>query len=377
MSLTGVDTSQLISRFTTSESQKEWGDVKAALQEAFPDQSIEELHAAATAMMLQIPDMTMEELVTALSDKFSVEISTELATQIRTEWDEFNKTSGLDASELIAVLDDYSGDAVDTKSQKYLMLLMQQLRLELKQLTNESEEANAEADEELALKAIEEEMAAAEKSESQANSTKSWIGAALAIVGVVAAVVMAPVTGGLSLLAVAPMGIMAAMAVYNAISGDDVSVASLISEALQVLGLPEGVSDVIGGIAEACMVIGAFVSGLGVVALLAEGPRIVDWLEGVFDRAVDTWGPEEGEDDTTTDGTDGTESTEVSDYTMSEGELSSLQETIAQLVKMLKAQNQIDQATLDAIFEAFRGDLSSEGQGYLDAILNTADLEIA
>ena len=373
MSLTGIDTSQLVSRFTTSESQKEWGDVQDALAKAFPDQSMEELHAAATALLLETPGMDMGELVSALADKFSVSISTEMANQIRTEWEQFNAASGLNASELIAVLDDYSGDAIDTKSQKYMMFLIMFLRQELEELSTETDQATSEADGKKTLEEIEEMMEAANKEGKDANSAKSWIGAALAIVGVVAAVFMAIPTMGLSMVAALPMGVMAVTATVSAATGEDFSPAAMLSEFCQVLGIPKGVSDVIGGIMEALMVIGSFVCGMGFTALLMEAPRIVEWIDGCFERGGEMWGSEEDDD---TKELDGSENVDVPDYDMTDDEKSGLRAAIEQLVKMLQAKGEIDAAALDAIFSDLSDNLGEEGQAYLDAVLNNADADI-
>ena len=113
---------------------------------AFPGQSMEELQAAATAVLAGNPNLGVDDLVVILADKFDVSVSSEKAAAIRTEWEEFNQVSELSPSELMEVLDDYSGDSVNTKGQKYLLLLVNLLRQELSELTSKTDEADLEAE---------------------------------------------------------------------------------------------------------------------------------------------------------------------------------------------------------------------------------------
>lgn len=378
MSLSGVDTSQMMARFTTTESQKEWGDVKEALLKAFPDQTFDELQAAATAVLAKMPDVDINDLLMILGDKFNVVVSVEHAAAIRTEWEEFTKVSDLEPSELMEVLDDYTGDEVKTNSQRYLLLLMKLLRQELIILFADSEEADLEADKSAAEAALDELSEEIKEQDNRSDSEKraSWFGAAVAVVAAVVAVTAAVATFGLLAPIAAAACVFAGTALASAISGEDYSIASVASDVAQWLGIPKDVADVIGVIVEVSYVleVGVFNPAL---AVMGEAPRIFALFAEAKSSAT--------EEAMNTDGTQGTDETEgnegvdpqVMDYEMSDSELASLKEALVQMVKMLKAGQALDAAMLNAIFNSLKNDLSDKGSSLVDMIIGNADVEIA
>lgn len=370
MSLSGIDTSQLISQFTTNESQQEWADVEKALLEAFPEHSVEELHATASALLIQMPDLDIESLVEIMAERLNVEVSTKLATEIRTEWDEFNKASGLDPKELVAVLDDYAGDSVDTNSQRYLMLLMNALRHELQEVAGDADEAAMEAEKERLDAEFEEFMESLEHTDdrSAGEKAKDWGIAALTIAGAVLSVGLAVATLGLAAPSAVSMCMFAASATAHAATGEDYSLATVCSDILQSMGFSEGVADVLGTIFEVGHVLQAMMF-MGTAGLVGEAGRIVDLFGSAEADLVDEESNETGE----TDGTGG----EYSDYEMTEAEVGSLKAALAQMVAMLKSGERLDAAMLDAIINALKGGLSEQGGNYLDSMLDDPGMVMA
>ena len=375
MSLSGVDTSQMMARFTSAESQEEWADVKEALLKAFPGQSMEELQAAATAVLARNPNLGVDDLVVILADKFDVVVSSDKAAAIRTEWEEFNQVSELSPSELMEVLDDYSGEGVNTKGQKYLMLLMKLLRQELSGLSSESEEAELKAEKSQYEAELDE---LADKVGGDDRTTKEkvmqWIGAACAVAAAVAAVAVATtvtcMSGGLVLGIAGPaavsMCLFAASAVASAATGEDYSLASVASEAMQWIGIPEDVADALGVAFEVLHVVQASLISAPMV-LLAEAPRLLaaedGIVKGLFNLAVGSGDEQQVEDPEFSQD-------ELEAYEMTESEIESLKETIKKLLKLLKGKQARDAAMLEAIFNALKEQMSAKGSALMSMIMN-------
>lgn len=381
MSLSGIDTSQLSARFASSESQQEWADVREALLEAFPGQSMEELQAAATAVLTRMPDLGIDDLVMVLGTEFGVDVTAANASAIRTEWEEFNQASGLSPAELMEVLDDYSGDGVDTKSQKYMLLLMKLLRQELSILASEGEEADLEAEK----SKLEADMADMVEEAGEERTTQEtlmqWMGAACAVAAAAAAVTLAVVGSTLTLglgagilgPAAVSMCLFAASAVASAATGEDYSLATVASGILQWMGVPEDTADVLGVIFEVGHVVQAFIVA-GPLVVMAEAPRLLSLVNDAIESLFASSG-EGGE----TDGTQGAEfsEAELQQYEFNDGEMASLKEAVAQMTKMLKSGQAVNAAMLDAIFNAMSGGMSDKGSALIDMMLGSSEPSMA
>ena len=383
MSLSGVDTSQMMARFTTEESQQEWADVKEALLKAFPGQSMEELQAAATAVLAGNPNLGVDDLVVILADKFDVSVSSEKAAAIRTEWEEFNQVSELSPSELMEVLDDYSGDSVNTKGQKYLLLLVNLLRQELSELTSKTDEADLEAEKskfEADLEALADNLDGVDDRTTK-EKVLQWLGAAYAVAAAAASVALAvtvtAMTGGIALGIAGPaaisMCLFAASSVASAATGEDYSLANVASEVMQWIGIPEDVADALGVAFEVLHVLqGSLIAGP--MVLMAEAPRILMAADGVINGlfdAIEGAGAEEN-----VDGSEFSQD-ELEAYEMTESEIESLKETIKKLLEMLKGKQARDAAMLDAIFNALKEQMSVKGSAMMSMIMKSNEVSMA
>lgn len=375
MSLSGVDTSQMMARFTTTESQQEWADVKEALLKAFPGQSMEELQAAATAVLASNPNLGVDDLVMILADKFDVSVSSEKAAAIRTEWEEFNQVSELSPSELMEVLDDYADSKVNTKGQKYLLLLVNLLRQELSELTSKTDEADLEAEKskfEADLEALANDLDGVDDRTTK-EKVMQWIGAAYAVAAAAATVALAVtltcMSGGIALGIAGPaalsMCLFAASSVATAATGEDYSLASVASEVLQWIGIPEDVADVLGVVFEVLHVVQASLIA-GPTVLMAEAQRILAAGDGIigslFEQAVGSG------DENNVENTEFSEA-ELEAYDMTESEIDSLKETIKKLLELLKGKQARDAAMLEAIFNALKQEMSAKGSALISMVM--------
>jgi hypothetical protein len=361
MSLLGIDTSQLIGRY--EDNQGEWTDVEQALQKAFPGQSLSELHAAATEYISCNPDATMDEVLTALQTQFSVTLSTELAAEIRKEWDEFSRASELNPAQLLAVLDDYGADTVDTGSRAYLMFIMQHLLKEIERLSSEADLKALESDMERYREEMEKLYASSTEPTSYTGGTEDaspdvkrtaaerWIFAAAAVINTAVAVcaiaLLAPLLGpALTVLAMAVTLAVATLAVIEAATDGGVSQA--LADILEGLGMTQGKAE---RTAENFAILSAILSGvLGIAAYFGAGP-LIQAMQGATTQAVQ-------EGTTPTDG----EPT-LPDDPLSNSETEHFQALVSELVALLRLAKGLDLATLDAIFAAMREVLTDSADG--------------
>ncbi|WP_461211058.1 hypothetical protein [Desulfocurvus sp. DL9XJH121] len=395
-----VDTSQLVARFTTSESQEEWSDLEKALTEAFPGKTMTEIHAAATAYMLLNPDATFDELLAGLQTEFAVELSTETAAQIRSEWDEFNQASDLDPSELLAVLDEYGEDSVDTKSQAWLLYLMQYLQKVIEDATASDSVSTQKADRvgyEAAKEEYEKKVAEALESKKASGifgKIMSWVGAAMACLGALIAVIAATAAsiasgGTAAVLAWAGAGIaitLAISAVVGAASDGEYSIAGLVAKGLEACGVPEDVAGYIGiGVEVGLAILGAVCSfgaglastsanaaksGVDVAVKSAETLAKLQKLSKVLNiisslgqigvglasgaqAGVNLWAG------------------------LSQAALTEAQALMDQLMAILKSTQKINAQLLEVIFNAIRGTVTEATNDYTDTLNQTAQMDMA
>ncbi|WP_028588049.1 hypothetical protein [Desulfocurvus vexinensis] len=357
MSLLGIDTSQLIGRY--EDNQGEWADVEQALRKAFPDQSMAELHAAATAYVSCNPGATMDELLTALQAQFAVTISAELAVEIRQEWDEFSRASALNPAQLLAVLDDYDADSVDTGSRAYLMFLMQHLIKEIARLSTETDLKALESDMERYQAEMDKLYAATTKATTGTDGTEDagtdatrtpaerWLFAAAAVINTA---IVLTLTAAMALLigpgALLIMGIsltVGTLAVVDAAT--DGGVTKALADLFQALGMTEGKAE---RTAENFAILSAVLSGvLGIAAYFGAGP-LIQALTGATTQVVQ---------EQTTPGGGRT----LPDDPLSKSEGEFYQALVAELVALLRLAQGLDLATLDAIFAAMRDVVTETG----------------
>jgi len=393
MSLLGIDTSQLISRYQNNES--EWNDVEDALAKAFPGQSAAELHAAATIFIAENPDATMDELLAALQTQFSVEISAELVTEIRKEWDEFSTSSDLSPAELLAVLDDYDGDAVDTSSQAYLLFLMQTLQKEIEKITSETVGTESEVDRaryEAAKADVNEQIKDLDKKTS--GGFLKWLGAAAAVVAAVisvaVAVAVSVASGGTAAVFAVTAAVIACTLAVSAIAGaasdGKYSIAGLVAQGLEACGVDEQTAQWIGIGVEVALAVAGAVCSLG-VGLLASGASAAS--TGANTAATVAKTTEKFEQlailmskvvcalQVATGVAQGVKAVIDYDYTMSQAELTELRAIMEKLLQILKAKQALTEELLQTIFDAMRGTVSESTEGYLDSLLKAANPEMA
>ena len=404
MSMLGIDTTQLISKFTTSESQQEWGDVEKALQKAFPDQSMEEIHARATIYVGKNPDATIGDVIQALSAEFSVSISTELAAEIRSEWDEFNQASGLDPAELLAVLDDYSGDSVNTHSRAYLMFMVQALQQEIERLTAETMEKGQEADKaqyEQAKAELNEKIEEMNKPKGFFDKIMPWLSAAAAVIGAAIAVAVAVavtvatggVAGALAITAAVIACVLAVSAVAGAASGGEYSLAGLTAKLLEACGVDEQTAQWIGigleitlAVVGICCSLGAgFASAGGTAASTATNTattatKVADTTAKVADgmsKFTKVLNFVNGALMVTSGVVTGAKAIVDYEYAMEQADLMELKAMLEKMLAILKASQQINEKLLEAIFSSMRNMIIENQEEYLDVLQNTANVDMA
>ncbi|WP_028588051.1 YopB/SseC family type III secretion system translocon subunit [Desulfocurvus vexinensis] len=418
MSLLGIDTSQLIAKYQANES--EWTDVELALQKAFPGKSLEEIHAAATIFIAQNPGATMDELLTALQAQFAISISTELAAEIRKEWDEFSSASTLNPAELLAVLDDYDADSVNTHSQAYLMFLMQHLQEEIERLTAESIEVSQQADKgryELAKEDLNKKIE--EMNSKPPSGFLKWLGAVAAVIGAAIAVAVAVVisvgTGGaaagLAIAAAAIACTLAVSAIAGAASDGKYSLAGITATILEACGVPKETARWIGiGLEITLAIIGAICSlGAGFAASGASAAstaaNTASTATSTASTAATTGASATGAAATAAN-TASTAATTMEklvkllnianclmqvgvgvatgakavvdfQYTMEQAELLELKALMEKLLQILKTSQQVAEALLDAIFSAMRDMITETTQNLLETLMKTSSPELA
>ena len=361
MSLLGIDTSQLISRY--EDNQGEWADVEQALQKAFPDQTMAELHAAASAYVSCNPNATMDELLTALQAQFAVTISTDLAVEIRKEWDDFSRASELNPAQLLAVLDDYDADSVNTGSRAYLMFLMQHLIKEIARQSSEADLKALESDMERYKTEMEKLYGSTTKPTTGTDGTEDagtdatrsaaerWVFAAAAVVNTVLAVcaiaLLAPLLGpALTILALGVTLTVATLAAVEAAT--DGGVTNTLADIFEALGMTEGKAE---RTAENFAILAAVLSGvLGIVAYFGVGPLTQALTGAITQVAEQETTPADGE-------------RTISDDPLSKSEGAFFQALVAELVALLRLAQGLDLATLDAIFAAMRDVLTETRSG--------------
>ena len=409
MSMLGIDTSQLISKFTTEESQQEWGDVEKALQKAFPGQSMEKIHAMASVYVNSHPDATIGDVIDALSVEFSVNISAELAAEIRTEWDEFHKVSDLDPAELLAVLDDYSGDSVNTKTRAYLLFMIQSLQVEIERLTAETlqkgEEANKAQYEDAKAELNEHIQKMSDKPEFF-DKIMPWLSAAAAVVGAVIAIGVAiavtaatgGVAGALAITAAVIACVLAVSAVAGAATDGEFSLAGLTAKLLEACGVDEQTAQWIGIGLEITLAVVGICCSLGAGFASAGGTAASTTTNAVTTttKAVDT-GAKAAE--TTAKLADGmskmtkilnvvngglmvtsglaTGAKAIVDYgyTMEQAEFLVLKAMIEKMLAILKAGQQLDEKIMEVIFGSIEGMIIDNQNEYLDVLMQTANVD--
>ena len=411
MSLLGIDTSQLISKYQANES--EWTDVEQLLQKAFPGKSLEEIHAAATIYVAQNPGATMDDLLTALQTQFAVSISTELAAEIRKEWDEFSNVSTLNPAQLLAVLDDYDADSVNTHSQAYLMFLMQHLQDEIEKLTAEGIEATQQADKgryELAKEDFNKKIE--DMNSKPSGGFLKWLGAVAAVIGAVIAVAVAVVvsvgTGGaaagFAIAAAAIACTLAVSAIAGAASDGKYSLAGITATILEACGVPKDVARWIGiGLEITLAIVGAICS-LG-AGFASAGASAAGTAANTASTATTT--ATAGASAATTTATTATTAATTMEklvrlltianclmqvgvgvatgakavvdfqYTMEQAELLELKALMEKLLQILKTSQQVAEALLDAIFSAMRDMITETTQNLLETLMKTSSPELA
>lgn len=394
MSMLGIDTSQLISKFTTQESQQEWGDVEEALQKAFPGKSMTEIHAAATLYAAKNPDATIDEMVQDLSVQFSVAISTELATEIRTEWDEFNKASGLDPTELLAVLDDYAGDKVDTSSRAYLMFMVQALQKEIERLTAETMDAGQKADNaqyEAAKAELNEKIEKMNKPPGFFDKLMPWLSAAAAVIGAIIAVAVAAavtvatggVAAGLAITAAVIACTLAISAVAGAATDGEYSLAGITAKLLEACGVDKETAQWIGVGLEITLAVvgiacslgagfassGATAAGKGVEAMskAADGMSKLTKVLNVANGALMV----------TSGVVTGAKAIVDYGYALEQADYVELKAMLEKMLSILKASQALNEQMLEAIFGAMRNIITENQNEYLDVLQQTAGMDMA
>ena len=225
---------------------------------AFPGKSMAEIHAQATLYAAQNPNATIDEMVSSLSKSFAVSISTELAAEIRNEWDEFNSASDLSPIELLAVLDDYSGDKVDTSSRAYLMFIMQALQKEIERITAETMEAGEKASKTMydAAKAeLNEKIEEMNKPPgffdkvmplAERRRRRHWRRPSPLPVAVAVSVGTGGVAAGLAITAAVIACVLAVSAVAGAATGGEYSLAGVTAKLLEACGVDKETAQWIG-----------------------------------------------------------------------------------------------------------------------------------
>lgn len=415
MSMLGIDTSQLISKFTTEESQKEWGDVEEALLKAFPGKSIAEIHAAATLYAAKNPDATISEMIQALSVEFSVTISAELAAEIRTEWDEFSSTNDLSPAELLAVLDDYSGDNVDTGSRAYLMFMMQALQKEIERITAESSEAGVSADKaqhEAAKMELNEKIEEMNKPPGFFEKVMPWLSAAAAVIGAAIAVAVAVavtvgtggVAAGLAITAAVIACTLAVSAVAGAATDGEYSLAGVTAKLLEACGVDKETAQWIGLGLEITLAVVGMVCSLG-AGIAASGGSAASTATNTATTAAKTADTAAKTADTAAKAADaatktmkgitkalaftngalmvatgtmqGVKAVVDFNYAMDQAELVELKAMMERILAILKATQAVNQQMLEAIFGALRGMLVDSQNQYLDVLMQSANVDMA
>ena len=414
MSTLGIDTSQLISKFTTSQSQSEWKDVEDALLKAFPGKSMGEIHAQATLYAAQNPNATIDEMISSLSTSFAVSISTELAAEIRNEWDEFNSASDLSPVELLAVLDDYKGDSVDTSSRAYLMFIMQALQKEIERITAETMEAGEKASKSMydAAKAeLNEKIEEMNKPPGFFDSVMPWLGAAAAVIGAVIAVGVAVavtagtggVAAGLAITAAVIACVLAVSAVVGAATSGEYSLAGVTAKVLEACGVDEDTAQWIGlGVEITLAIVGICCSlGAGFAASAGSGASTATNAGTTAAKTADTAVKVA---DTTAKAADaaakmksltqvlsfiqgalmvgtgiaqGAKAIADYSYSMDQAELTELKAILERLLAILKANQAVNQQMLEAVFGAIRKTLTETQSDYLDTLLKSSNVDMA
>ena len=421
MSTLGIDTSQLISKFTTSESQSEWKDVEDALLKAFPGKSMAEIHAQATLYAAQNPNATIDEMVSSLSKSFAVSISTELAAEIRNEWDEFNSASDLSPIELLAVLDDYSGDKVDTSSRAYLMFIMQALQKEIERITAETMEAGEKASKTMydAAKAeLNEKIEEMNKPPGFFDKVMPWLSAAAAVIGAAIAIAVAVavsvgtggVAAGLAITAAVIACVLAVSAVAGAATGGEYSLAGVTAKLLEACGVDKETAQWIGlGVEITLAIVGICCSlGAGFAASAGSGAstatnagttaaKTADTAAKAADTAAKAADTAAKVADATakmksltqvlsfiqgalmvgTGIAQGAKAIADYNYAMDQAELTELKAILERLLAILKANQAVDQQMLEAIFGAIRKTLTDTQSEYLDTLLKSSNIDMA
>lgn len=411
MSTLGIDTTQLISKFTDTQSQQEWGDVEEALLKAFPGKSMAEIHAQATLYAAQNPDATIDEMVQALAQEFSVSISTELAAEIRNEWDEFNSASDLSPTELLAVLDDYQGDSVDTSSRAYLMFMMQALQKEIEKLTAEAMEAGESASKSMydAAKAeLNDKIEEMNKPKGFFEKIMPWLSAAAAVIGaaiaVAVAVVVTAATGGvagaLAITAAVIACTLAVSAVVGAATDGEYSLAGVTAKLLEACGVDKETAQWIGLGVEITLAVVGVVCSLGASAAGSVGSgastatnaattaaKTVDTAAKTVDTATKVTQAmnsitkalsfAQGFLMVTSGVMQGAKAVVDFNYAMDQAELTELKAILERLLAILKANQAVNQQMLEAIFGAIRKSLVENQSEYLDVLMKTSDLDMA
>jgi len=415
MSLLGIDTSQLISHYQANES--EWTDVEQLLQKAFPGKSLDEIHAAATIYVAQNPSATMDDLLTALQAQFAISISTELAAEIRQEWDQFSTASILNPAQLLAVLDDYDADSVNTHTQAYLMFLMQHLQDEIEKLTSESIETTQQADKGRYEAAKEEFNKKIEDMNSKpSGGFLKWLGAVAAVIGAVIAVAVAVVisvgTGGaaagFAIAAAAIACTLAVSAIAGAASDGKYSLAGITATILEACGVPKDTARWIGiGLEITLAIVGAICSlGAGFASAGASAASTAANTASTATTTATTTAAAGASAATTTATTATTAATTMEklvrllsianclmqvgvgvatgakavvdfQYTMEQADLLELKALMEKLLQILKTSQQVAEALLDAIFSAMRDIITETTQNLMDVIMKTASPELA
>jgi hypothetical protein len=352
MSLLGIDTSQLIGRY--EDNQGEWTDVEQALQKAFPGQSLSELHAAATEYISCNPDATMDEVLTRPADAVLRDPLDRTGGGNPQGVGRVLPASELNPAQLLAVLDDYGADTVDTGSRAYLMFIMQHLLKEIERLSSEADLKALESDMERYREEMEKLYASSTEPTSYTGGTEDaspdvkrtaaerWIFAAAAVINTAVAVcaiaLLAPLLGpALTVLAMAVTLAVATLAVIEAATDGGVSQA--LADILEGLGMTQGKAE---RTAENFAILSAILSGvLGIAAYFGAGP-LIQAMQGATTQAVQ-------EGTTPTDG----EPT-LPDDPLSNSETEHFQALVSELVALLRLAKGLDLATLDAIFAAMR-----------------------
>lgn len=180
----------------------EYQDVVDALQKAFPEKPELEIQQAITSYLKsqvgkEAGEMDSKAMLEHITRTFNVAISTEMASEIKKEWEDLTKSMDLGISGLATLLTDYSDKGIDKTDREFLVMLWQMLQGSIEDAIGDESQVSLNANKEAQQKEFQEfldkkieEMEKAGKTGFW-NKLLKWAGVVASLIGAAVACVVA------------------------------------------------------------------------------------------------------------------------------------------------------------------------------------------